>query len=293
MDSFHEPLLEDINWVEDIVKNSNTLRCDAPFGTSYVWRKAYNTKICRFEDFLLTVYLFEKGRAYCDFPLGNGDLKKAINYIIDFAAENKLKTFFTCTNKEEINFIESLYPGKFKINNIRDSAEYIYLSEDLAYLRGRKFHGKRNHLKKFKEMYNWSYEPIEKSNYEDALYVAKQWCKQHGYHKGDGLSSENCAIVETFRNFEQLHMSGGILKIDGKPVAMTVGEEITPDCFVVHFEKAVDGYEGAYAAINNMFSQTLTEYTYINREEDMGIEGLRKAKLSYRPVILLEKFSLS
>ncbi|HHZ06545.1 MAG TPA: DUF2156 domain-containing protein [Clostridiales bacterium] len=294
MDSFHIPQLSDIDWVEDIVKNTNVINCSAPFGTNYVWRKAYGTQICHYNDMLLSSYTYNKDYLYFDFPVGNGDTEKALHYILAYGKKFNRKTTIFCSGEEQANFIKQLYPHHFEIDNIRDSAEYIYLAEDLAYLKGRKFHSKKNHINKFTQKYNWSYEPINSTNVSDALEVAKIWCQAHGIHGTQGLSSESCAIRSTFKHFEQLRFKGGLIRIDDKPVAMAVGEEITPDCFVVHFEKAVDGYDGLlYAAINNGFSSKLLSYKYINREEDLGIEGLRKAKLSYHPAILLEKYSFT
>ena len=106
------------------------------------------------------------------------------------------------------------------------------------------------------------------------------------------IDDETCAINMAFRSFEELKLSGGLLRVDGKPVAFTVGEEINPEVYLLHFEKALSGYEGLYAAINHEYAANhLENYRYINREEDLGIEGLRKAKLSYNPAILLEKYS--
>lgn len=294
MDGFHTPQLKDKEWVTDIVSNSSVLNCDAPFGTNYVWSKTYGTQICHYDNFLLTIYNFDDGMLYCDFPIGQaGDIKAAVNYMLKYAAAKGLTPSVTCSGTEQKQQMEQLFGNKFICESIRDNAEYIYLSEDLAFLRGRKLHGKRNHINKFNEVYNWSYEEINPNNYAQALDVAKQWCAAHGVHGKEGLSSESCAIKASFKHYEELGFYGGLLKIDGKAAAMTVGEEINKDCFVVHFEKALDGYDGLYAAINNQFSKRLTKYKYLNREEDMGIEGLRKAKLSYRPAILLEKNSFT
>ena len=193
--------------------------------------------------------------------------------------------------QETLEEFESLFPGKFDYIPLRDDFDYIYRSEDLISLAGRKLHGKRNHLAQFNRSYQWTYEDVTRDNFRDCLEVAHAWCLKNGSCGEDGRSEENCAVASSLHNFEALHMKGGLIRIDGKPVAFSIGEEVNPRCFVVHFEKALDGYNGLYPAINREFAaRALSGYEYINREEDMGIEGLRKAKLSYYPAILLEKY---
>lgn len=295
METFHEARLEDIHWVEPILQNSKALSSSSSFGSSVVWQKNHETKICHYKDFLLTAYMDEEGKINFIYPVGDGDEKDAIEFMLNYAKEQGLTPAVTCMGEQQAQKMESFYPGRFKTKKNRDIAEYIYLAEDLSGLRGRKYHGKRNHVKRFKEDNNWSFACIDQTNIEDAVFVAKEWCKEKGCKKGDAFSNERCALKETFAHFDALKMQGAIIKVDGQPVAMAIGEEINPECFIVHFEKAIGNIQGAYAAINNMFAQELEKkgYTYINREEDLGIEGMRKAKLSYRPVILLEKIMFS
>lgn len=291
---FKEPTIEDRLWVNELVERAGKERLllsyDVAFGTNFVWRSMYNIKICRFGGFVLKTFGIDQGKVRYAFPVGTGDLKEAFAAMLAHAEENGLKPVFGGVTKEQMEWIEEQYPGQFTFRESRDYFEYIYLSEDLAELRGRKYHGKRNHISKFKNTYQYSFELIDDSNKKDALYVSKLWCEQNVLGDNNGLSHEVCAIRESFRYFDELGFKGAIIKIDGKPVAMTAGERVCDDVFVVHFEKALPGYDGLYAAINHFFAKELTQYKYINREEDLGIEGLRKAKLSYKPAILLEEF---
>lgn len=289
MDTFHVPKLEDRDWVRPIVKASGAISCDAAFGTIYIWRKAYCTRICHFEDYLLTAYLFDKGNIYYDYPIGTGDISRAIKLMEDYAKKIDRTPFFSASGLKQCREMKRLLPN-YTCKELRDNYEYVYLSESLAMLKGRKLHGKRNHLNNFKSKYSYSYEELDKHNFNDALYVVKKWYLQHTSDEEDN-EYEAFAINEAFKYYKELKFKGGLLKVDNLPVAMTLGEAVTDNCFVVHFEKALNTVDNAYAAINNMFSQTLTQYKYVNREEDLGIEGLRKAKLSYRPQILLEKFT--
>lgn len=291
MNSFKTPEIADRLWVDKILRGQEVLNCDAPFGTTYIWQKEYGTKICHYKNFYIVAYTFDRGRIYFDFPIGNGDVQDALEFMIDYATKNGLKYSIAASGDKQAEILRSFLPvGEYTEVTSRSNAEYIYLSENLAYLKGRRYHSKRNHIAKFKKQYSYTTELLGEGNFSDALMVNDMWCVEHGGHKGSGSVSENCAIRRAFRYYKELGFKGMILKIDGRPVAMTLGEPLGNDCFVVHFEKAIGNIDGAYAAINNFFAETLTDYKYINREEDMGIEGLRKAKLSYKPEILLEKY---
>lgn len=293
---FKTPEISDKDWIDPIVKASGSMGCDAAFGTVYIWRLRYNYKVCRYKDFLIKECLLDDGTPSYTYPIGSGDVKQAVDEIINDAGEKNRKLIFTALTEDAKLQLEQLYPDRFLFEDIRDNADYIYLSEKLINLAGRPYHGKRNHITAFKNSYNWSYERINRENISEALKVCRQWCAENGCNKdkpgGAPLGSEFCAINETFKNYEKLNFVGAILKVDDAPIAMTVGEEITEDVFVTHFEKALPEYRGAYPTINKLFAENeLSSYKYINREEDMGIEGLRKAKLSYHPEILLKKYN--
>lgn len=291
---FREPTIEDRLWVNKLVeregRDKTLLSYDVAFGTNFIWRGMYNIKMCRYKDFVLKTFGKDGKTIRYAFPVGEGDIREALGVLVEDARERGLKPCFGGMTKEQMEILGTCFPGSFTFREDRDYFEYIYLSEDLAELKGRKYHGKRNHISKFKNQYNYTFELIDDHNKEDALLVSKLWCEQNVLGEDNGLTHEICAIRQAFRYFDELKFQGAVIKIDGKPVAMTAGERVCDDVFVVHFEKALPGYNGLYAAINNFFAKELTQYRYINREEDLGIEGLRKAKLSYRPSILLEEF---
>ena len=188
--------------------------------------------------------------------------------------------------------LEEWYPGRFQIEYVRDDADYVYESEKLATLSGKKLHGKRNHINKFKSTYEdrWSYEKMTKDNVEDCFQMALKWRNENGCEDDPEKRGEICVTLNSLRLLEELGLTGGVLRIDGDVVAFTIGEPICEDTFVVHIEKAYADVQGAYPMINQQFVEhECRDYQYVNREEDTGAEGLRKAKLSYRPVFLVEK----
>lgn len=284
---YHIPQLSDQTWAVPILRRSGYLGSDGAFGTIFVWREVYHSQICRYQDFLL--------RKYGDFytiPLGEGDLVNALDVMRQDAAQKGIPFALTGLTKDEVNRLEELLPGRFAYQEDRNAADYIYHSEDLIRLAGKKYHGKRNHISKFKRLYSWNYEELGKENMEECMALAREWCVQYGCSEENGLDKEACALRETFEHFDQLGFVGGMIRVEGKPVAFTIGEEINEEAFVVHFEKALSDYTGSYTIINREFAAySLSGYRYINREEDLGLEGLRKAKLSYHPALLLERFN--
>ena len=173
----------------------------------------------------------------------------------------------------------------------RDEADYVYEREKLATLAGKKLHGKRNHINKFKSLYeDWTYESLNDENVEDCFQMALKWRNQNGCDEDHEKNAEMCVTLNSLRLYKELGMVGGIIRVAGKIVAFCIGEPVSEDTFVVHIEKAFPDIEGAYPMINQQFVlHECMEYQYVNREEDTGAEGLRKAKLSYRPVFLVEK----
>jgi hypothetical protein len=172
----------------------------------------------------------------------------------------------------------------------RDNFDYVYLSKDLILLSGKKFHSKRNHINRFKSEYSFEYVRIIPDMLNDCLEVYSDWL-----HEKDkllpGMLGELDAIKAAITNMDVLGVKGGGIRIDGKLRAFSLGQLINEDMAVIHIEKANESFEGIYSVINQQFAEhEWSGVKYINREEDMGIEGLRKAKLSYRPVELIQKY---
>lgn len=191
--------------------------------------------------------------------------------------------------------LEELFPGKFRFHYDRDSFDYIYSIEALATLKGKKLQKKRNHLNRFREANpDHSVEPITEENLPEVTALVDRWYRlrlTQDPHADYQL--EQAAIRKALKHRESLEMEGLLLRVEGEPVAMTMGSRLSADTFDIHFEKALDVADGAYAAINNAFAKYLQEkypeLLWLNREDDMGIEGLRKAKLSYNPDHMVEK----
>ncbi len=271
--------------------NSKRRNCDLAFANLCSWRFLYNTKFAIIDHFLVFKFWADGELAYM-MPVGDGPMDKVIRTLMEDARleGQPFCMLGVCTDCKEK--LEEIAPGKFQFQTDRNYADYIYLRSDLTTLRGKKFQSKRNHTNKFRNLYpNYEYTPITPDRIQECLELEAEWCKANDCAKHEGTGNERRALTYALNHFEELGLTGGILHVDGKIVAFTYGMPINQDTFGVHAEKADTSIEGAYAMINYEFSNRIPEqYTYINREEDLGIEGLRKAKLSYQPTLILEKY---
>ena len=231
----------------------------------------------------------EDGSSY-SFPIGDASPEKALLALEAHCKENEEPLKLHCVYRENEAWLEEHMPGKFEIEFDRDSADYIYECEKLIGLKGKKFHGKKNHVNKFIKTYDWAYEKITDDNIDDCLAMLYKWkeinCEPGNIEK----HAEACVSENALREREFLGLKGGLIRADGEVVAFAVGEQINEDTLVVHIEKAFSEVPGAYAIINQQFLVHEADgLKYVNREDDVGEPGLRKAKLSYHPEFLVEK----
>lgn len=286
---FREPQLEDAKWMVPLLRQSGFMSCEYSFTTIYMWRKHYRNRIAHCGDALFMKSQEGESRSYL-MPVG-GDLKENIELLREFAHGQGYPLKLFGTDVSMIPQLEALFPGQFTFTPSRSDFDYIYNTSDLAQLTGKKYHGKRNHINSFSAKYDWQYERITDENCADVVAMAREWCRLKGNCAEKSLQSENCAIREVLAHREELSVTGGLIRVDGKVVAFTFASPINDQVVDIHVEKALPDYAGAYTVINREFAaRELSGYRYINRENDMGIEGLRKAKESYNPAILLEKF---
>jgi hypothetical protein len=286
---FKKPQIEDKPQADEILYSLNYRICENCFGDLFIWRDAYNTKMAFTQNYMFVKFMSGKTPYYL-FPAGKGDLEKSIRLLYDEASQNGHKLYIACVTPDMKEELEAVFPGKFDYEPSRHSFDYIYNSSDLITLAGRKFHSKRNHVSRFGTLGDWHYEEITHENIAACEVMSDQWCKINGCGADNSLYLEHCAVKQAFQHYFELGMSGGMIKLNDRIVAFSMGQKLCNDTFVVHIEKAFSDVEGAYTVINQEFAAHNAEkFTYINREDDAGVEGLRKAKLSYHPAILLEK----
>lgn len=283
---FRTPELSDRAWVEPLLAQSGFRGCLYTFGNNYVWKDVYNVKICRWNDFYVLQNSDHSDTPRFLYPAGEGNIELFIKALRGYCAELKIPLKMSA-NKECTEKLLAIYPD-ITVHADRDGFDYVYNTSDLAELRGRKYHSKRNHLNRFYEN-DWSFEVISTDNIQFCREVLGQWLNADNDDEEKLTEAE--VVRKSLADYSALGYRGGVLFADGKPQAFTFGERSSNDTFVVHVEKALLDFQGAYTAVNCEFAKTLVnEYSYINREEDAGSEGLRRAKLSYHPAFLEEKY---
>ena len=182
-----------------------------------------------------------------------------------------------------------------EVSEERGHWDYLYSVSDLIELKGNRYHKKKNLLNQFKKKYDFTYKPFEPDLIDQAMGMQEDWCTWRDCESSEVLSAENKAIARIFSDWQQFKgIEGGTLLINGAMAAYTVAERLTPESIVIHFEKGDTQYKGVYQAINQMFlANSASQFTYVNREQDLNDEGLRKAKLSYHPVEFVNKYRVT
>ena len=299
MDTFRCPDPADRQWAFPLLAAEGDMGCEYNFDNIYLWSRAYPQKIARLGDRLLVQIQGKLGTCYL-YPAGSGPLEPALDLLKQDAAAHGVPLTLVCVTAAQRQVLEDQCPGRFVWEEDRDGWDYLYDVNRLADLSGKKLHAKRNHIHRFDEQFpDWMFEPITPASIPECLELERSWSARREETEPEAgeesLSEETIAVIEALYHMEPLGLEGGLIRAGGTPVAFSLGSLTTPECFDIHFEKADGDIQGAYAVINRemarMVRQRHPQVRWLNREDDLGLEGLRKAKLSYYPDILLEKFT--
>lgn len=290
---FKRVALSDKARVEEYLRLSNFRGCEYTFGNMLLWGAHFNTMIA-FEDGLCFEKTGSGSNTMFVYPFGSGTTEAAVTNILEYTERNCLPCVI-CANESVKESICDKFPAA-TAQPYRDFCDYVYLADDLENLVGKKYHAKRNHLNRFYEN-DWSFEPLSEKNIEECLAMNELWREENVTDDSEDAHSKTVELDVVKRSlelFNELGYIGGVLRVNGEVQAFTFGERSAEDTFVVHVEKALRKYQGAYAAINREFVRSLGgKYTYIDREEDTGSENLRKAKMSYNPIFLENKYLIT
>ncbi len=235
------------------------------------------------------------GRSVYPYPIGNGDRRAVIEEILQDAKERGLPCRITGMTDADREELEGWFPGKFLLKASRDGSDYIYAIDDLADLKGRKYQKKRNHTNRFRADHpGYTVEPLTPCNMTLAQNMINDWYRLRMQEDPEGdYLLENIALAKACRHYTALGMDGILLMEGDQVLAVTMGSPMANDTFDIHFEKAREDVDGAYTVVNQEFARYLRlkypEIAFLDREDDMGLEGLRKAKLSYHPHHLIDK----
>ncbi|MFA5324546.1 MAG: phosphatidylglycerol lysyltransferase domain-containing protein [Bacteroidales bacterium] len=286
--------ITDKPWVDELLKYSQFKGTEYCFTSLFIWANFYNSLISRYNDILIVRSLSETGADYL-YPAGKFsdiELKTILKLISEDAVNlGKSANIIGITN-EGISRLENLFPQKFSFIPVRSSYDYIYCVKNLISLTGKKYQPKRNFINHFLSNENWKYEDISLENITECTEMNNKWCEENYCIHNISKQSESCATRKALKNFFQLNLKGGLLRVDNEVIAFSIGEPLNNDTFIVHVEKAFSRIKGAYPMINREFLfHEASAFKYVNREDDAGDEGLRKAKLAYNPEYLVEKYN--
>ncbi len=285
---FRRPTAEDASLAAPLLQQAGRRGCEYSFTTLYMWREHYDANIAYMDGYLLISAGSDDSLSFLP-PIGPS-LSEGMTLLKTYTDSLGIPLKLHGVDENLLVRLKAQF-GDVKEQARSEDFDYLYRTEDLATLPGKAYHSKKNHISAFSRNFEWVYEPIDDGNTADVMKAAGAWCAEKGTCRDRGLQAEHCAIREILNDRRRFSVTGGLIRVDGEVAAFTLGSPINERVFDVHVEKALSAYPGAYAVINREFASRLTDYAYLNRENDLGIEGLRRAKQSYHPAILLKKYS--
>lgn len=275
----------------EILMASPARGCEYSFANLYLWGRQQ----VAFLHGCVAFFSHFHGRSVYPYPIGNGDRKTVIEELMADAKKRGIPLRITGMTDTDRAELEEWFPDKFHLRTNRDGFDYVYAIDDLADLKGRKFQKKRNHYNRFCAGHpGYEVRELNPCNMHQALRMVDDWYRIRMKADPDGdYLLENIAMARAFQNYAGLGMEGIALMDGGEVLAVTMGSQLSEDTFDIHFEKAREDVEGAYNAVNCEFARYLRlkypKVQFLDREDDLGLEGLRKAKLSYNPHHMVEK----
>ena len=293
MIEFKEITFADKSWMQPLLEMSSFRSEEYNFSFIYLWRNVFWYRVGRVGDYLIVKSARSDYPPSYLYPPGSGDIAPVIEAMREDAARDGMPLVFHTVLAEQKVFLEMMYPGKFSFLDLPDYYDYVYESESLITLAGKKLHSKRNHINRFiAEHPDWSFEFITGENLHEVVAMSENWLSEHERDSSTTLHEESRSVSAAIHDFFDLHLDGGLIRANGKVIAFSMGDRLTHDTYLVHIEKAYGNIQGAYAIINQQFAEHFcADYKYINREDASGQPGLIKAKRSYRPVFLVEKYA--
>lgn len=295
---FRAPTPADRCWATGLAALEGTPLCDYSFPVLFCWQKTYGFQLARFQDRMLVRLDSSRGPSYL-WPVGQGDPAPALEALTEEAHRREDPLRLICLGQYHKNWLADRYPGRFTFAEVRDSFDYLYSVDRLADLPGKKLHAKRNHIHRLDDRCpGWTWAPLTDGDVPDCLAMNAAWYQAARLRDDpaalSSLEDEDRAIRLALDHRRALGLEGVVLRWDGQVFAFALGAPLTDTVFDVHFERARNDLQGAYPAVNRSFAQYVRDryprIRYLDREDDMGVEGLRKAKLSYYPDYLQVNF---
>jgi len=293
---FSEITINDKTLFDKYLKLCNPQASEFTFTNFFMWRYYYRFRYTEFNGLLCIIAVPEQGLPYAMMPVGRincDNFRKTVEYLKAYFRKNGWELQFNKVPEDGLAYFKDITCSEGRIVFDRDNCDYVYLTEELISLSGKKFHAKRNHINKFNKQYEYEYVPLHEGLVDECIRIMHDWCEARNCECWMGKYCERFANMEVLNNYSLMDCKGALIKVNGRFEAFTVGEMLNSDTTVIHIEKASFGIDGLYALVNQQFCiNEWSTATFINREQDLGQEGLRKAKLSYNPVKMVNKYTV-
>ena len=293
---FTDITISDKGLFDRYFREYNPQASELTFTNIFMWRRYYGYRYVEADGFLCIVSVPEEGEPFALVPVGKyrGDAFSNVVFSLDGYFRSKgWGLQFRRVAGTDLEYFAKCPGLEIDAQPDRDNSDYVYLVEDLAGLPGKKYDGKRNHIRRFEKTYSYEYLELKQEHLNECERVLDDWYSMRGCRHQRKLCCEKIANLELLIHYEKLGCSGAIVRVNGRCEAFTIGERLNADTAVIHVEKADSRINGLYAFINRQFCKSSWNgFTFVNREQDLGIEGLRKAKLSYHPVKMVDKYTV-
>ena len=294
MIEFHAISILDKEWIDRHLRCENSPSADFNFGNMFIWDWHYRQLVCDFGDRTLTKVRLHGKPAFV-YPVGCGPLQPAIQALRAYAAMKEYPFLLRGITETQKALLEEEFPGCFQFCEEEKYADYVYEAEKLATYAGKALHGKKNHCNRFEAEHDWSFVPLTRELIPACDAMLSAWTEDNAERLDESVVYEHDAIERAFDHYEELGLEGGVLFAEGKVLGFSFGEMTSADTFNVHVEKAAADVNGAYPMVCRELTRMLLGrhpgLKWMNREDDMGLEAIRKSKESYKPAFLLRKYA--
>lgn len=285
--------LEDKPLFDSYFKKHNGMNSEYTFTNMFMWRKSYNIRYAIIGGMLCIFSQHGDSAETVNFPLGDGDIKAVITELLDYFKQKGTTPLIRLHKQEDIDSLKQAFKDTVILTEDRASFDYVYKISDLTKLPGSRYHSKRNHINRFLSSYPYEYHKLDESFAPACLDMFGKWCSSK---EDPNLLEQRDAVSELLENLSALGVVGGGITVEDQLVAFSFGEVLSQNSsmVVIHLEHADTNFHGSFPLINREFlTNEWSEFEYVNREEDMGLPGLRRAKKSYHPALMVKKYIAS
>jgi len=286
--------LEDRSFIHDMLWTYAPEISEMTFTNLFIWRGYYKFRWAVYKDWLLIISHEGANGTYALQPIGPSSRKEAVTVLFDWFRSESVSDRPRIERADERCASELTDVDHIEIEPLREHFDYVYRKKDLMELAGNRYRSKRNHINQFIRFHTYEYDLLRDHYIDDCLALQEKWCRMNRCEDDLDLLGEDEAIREILTQYNSLSTQGAVIVVDGRVGAFTIGEQLNRDTVVIHIEKADPDIPGLYQLVNQQFCRHMEEeIIYVNREQDLGIDGLRKAKLSYYPDHFVEKYRIT